>query len=50
MMPIEKQVSPECARCGYPSSEESLTLYDCGGYYLCGDCYDEAARLADENR
>lgn len=44
-----KEERPECSRCGHPSSEDALTLYDCGGYYLCGDCYEMAEKIAQEN-
>lgn len=49
MMPIEKQKAIECARCSYPSNKEYSMLYECGGYYLCSDCYAESKRLDNKN-
>ena len=40
--------APECARCGERSSEDTLTLYDCGGYYLCGDGFELNERINNE--
>lgn len=43
-----KEEAPECARCGEKSSEDTLTLYNCGGFYLCDDCYAFNERIMNE--
>ena len=42
-----KEQAPICSICGVSSSEDSLTLRDCGRYYLCDDCYYKERREGD---
>jgi late competence protein required for DNA uptake (superfamily II DNA/RNA helicase) len=43
-----KEEAPECARCGEKSSEDTLTLHNCGNFYLCDDCYAFNERIRNE--
>jgi formylmethanofuran dehydrogenase subunit E len=43
-----KREAPECSNCGERSSEDTLTLYNCGGFYLCNDCYEKNQQATHE--